>query len=93
MFFLSWLLRCLESSGVKIDSHHDIFHIFSPPNYVDQVEYNITIPVDNSQDLPIDTPEEITVEDKTHFSFISQDKASCKNKSSISRLFAEETGK
>ena len=63
----------LESSGVKTDSHHEIFQISFPPNNTARAENNTTIHVDTHQDLPIDTYEETTVENETYFSFNEQE--------------------
>ena len=72
--FLQWLLCRLESSGVKTDSHHEIFQTSFPPSNTAQAEDNTTIHVDTHQDLPIDTYEEATVENETYFSFNEQEK-------------------
>ena len=72
--FLRWLLCRLESSGVKTDSHHEIFqNSFSPSNTA-QAEDKTIIHVDTHQDPPIDTYEESTVENETYFSFSEQEK-------------------
>ena len=72
--FLQWSLCRLESSGVKTDSHHEIFQTSFPPSNTAQAEDNTTIHVDTHQDLPIDTYEETTVENETYFSFNEQEK-------------------
>ena len=72
--FLQWRLCRLGSSGVKTDSHHDIFQISFPPNNTVQAEDNTTIHVDTHQDLPINTYEETTAENETYFSFNEQEK-------------------
>ena len=46
VYFLQWLLYRLESSGIKTNSHHDIFQTFFPPNNTAQGEDNTTIHVD-----------------------------------------------
>ena len=49
--FLQWSLCRLESSGVKTDSHHEIFQTSFPPSNTTQAEDNTTIHVDTHQDL------------------------------------------
>ena len=74
VYFLQWLLYRLESSGIKTNSHHDIFQTFFLPNNTAQGEDNTTIHVDTYQDLLIDTCEETTVENETCFRFNEQEK-------------------
>ena len=70
--FLQWLLCRLESSGVKTDSHHEIFQTSFSPSNTAQAEDNTTIHADTQQDLPVNIYEETTVENETYFSFNEQ---------------------
>ena len=69
--FLRWLLCRLESSGVKTDSHHEIFQTSFSPSNTAQAENKTTIQVDTP---PIDTYEETTAENETYSSFNEQEK-------------------
>ena len=91
MHFLQWLLRHLESSGVKTGSHHEIFQIYFPPNNTAQAEDNTTIHVDTHQELPIDTYEETTVENETYFSFNEQEKNKTSDWSQVELKYWENT--